>query len=757
MTRFNANKAVILRRSVVGAAVLAVLSACGSDDKDNTTANPPPPASAANVVPTSIQKQPDHWLFQRTWGPEDEPGHWFAGWTKPKKYFGKELAEPNQSAACCTPAGADSPVVGGNYGQQSYSSLSRITTGNISLVRGAWLNNVEGGNVPDTTQAQQSTVVAEKGILYLKTSQGNVHAVNGKTGKTIWTYKSGDGVQLQRGVAIGPKYIYATGNNKNVYAIDKATGTLAWKKTIVDPGVGALKTAVVYFNGLIHIGTTDGPMGSAYALNADTGDVAWSFAGVATEGDAAKTWEGESGKLGGASPWMHASIDPDQNLVYYTFGNARQGGAMTATNGSARGGNNLYANSLVALDATTGKRKWHFQSIHHDIWDLDNVHAPVLADITVGGKARKAVFYGSKGGFLYVLDRVTGEPIVGVEEQPVPQEPRQKTSPTQPIPKGDPFSIMCVNPDAENPAQRPVSKYDYGCVYTPFWETPITSAPGTGGAADWSANSFNPDTGLLYIGASNVNAGFTNTGFFRPAGEFRNGRIVAMDPRTNRIAWERDMPWALAHGNGILTTKGGLMFVGQPDGNLLGLDVKTGAELWRFQTGAGVHTSPISYEVDGEQYVAVFAGGNNLPYNSPRGDFLWSFKINGAVQTQAPTPEAPPIRQPITTAAVTGDSVGNLVTLGRTWANNAPSAQEVVTGEASFAPRVLTIRAGQTLTFTNPSSNTGNHCAASFYGGGLDTGVLRPGQSASHTFTTAGEYFFNDCVYPRQTGKIIVQ
>ncbi|CAN7459401.1 PQQ-binding-like beta-propeller repeat protein [Pseudorhodoferax sp. LjRoot39] len=748
MNDTRAKAAHALRLSVAGAAVLALLAACGGDDKKETR------LTADEVVPAGIQKQADHWLFQRTWGEDDEPGHWFAGWTKPKKYLGKEKAEPTQPDDCCSATGADSPMVGGNYGQQSYSSLARITPANLNLVRGAWVNNVEGGA---TNQSQQSTVVAENGVLYVKTSQGNVHAVNGKTGAKIWTFTSGDGNALQRGVAIGPKHIYATGAGKNVYAIDKANGNLVWKKTIVDAGVSGLKTAVIYYNGFIHFGTTDGALGSAYALNAETGDVAWKFAGVAQEGDDAKTWEGESGLQGGASPWMHPAVDPGANLVYYTFGNARQGGAMSATNGSARGGSNLYANSIVAIDATTGKRKWHFQSIHHDIWDLDNVHAPVLADITVAGKLRKAVFYGSKGGLLFVLDRLTGEPIIGVEEQPVPQEARQKTWPTQPIPKGDPFSIMCVNPEAENLAHRPVPNYDYGCVYTPFWDTPVTSAPGTGGAADWNAYSFNRDTGLLYIGAGNINSGFTNTGFFRPAGEVRNGRIVAMDPRTNRIAWERDMPWSLAHGNGILSTKGGVMFIGQPDGNLLGLDVKTGAELWRFQTGAGVHTTPITYEIDGEQYVAVFAGGNGLPYNSPQGDFLWSFKINGAITTQAATPTAPPVRQPITTAAVSGDAVGTVVTLGRTWTNNAPSPTEVVTGDASFAPRVLSIRAGQTVTFTNPSANASNHCATTFYDGGLDTGVLRPGQSATHTFTTPGEYFFNDCVYPRQTGKIIVQ
>lgn len=738
-----------LRYSLAGAAVLAMLAACGGDKSEERR-------TAAEVVPAGIKAQPDHWLFQRTWGPQDEPGHWFAGWDLPKKYFGKERAEPNQSVDCCTPAGVNSPMVGGNYGQQNYSSLQRIGKDNINLLRGAWVNNVEGGATPDTSQNQQATAVAENGVLYVETTQGNVHAVNGKTGKTLWTFRSGAGTTVVRGVAIGPDHIYATSAGKTVYAINKANGTLAWKRTIVDAGVSALKTAVIYFKGRIYLGTTDGNLGSAYALDAATGDVAWKFAGVASEGDAAKTWEGDSGAAGGASPWMHPAIDPEQNLVYFTFGNARQGGAMTATNGSMRGGDNLYANSIVAIDATSGARRWHFQSIHHDIWDLDNVHAPVLADITVEGRLRKAVFYGSKSGMLFVLDRLTGEPIVGVEEQPVPQDPRQKTKATQPIPKGDPFSIMCVNPDAKNPAQRPVPNYEYGCVFTPFWDKPVVSAPGTGGAADWSANSFNPDTGLLYIGAANVNSGFTNQRFFRPLGEYRDGRIVAMDPRTNRIAWERDMPWALAHGNGILTTKGGVMFVGQPDGNLLGLDVKTGGELWRFQTGAGVHTSPITYEVDGEQYVAVFAGGNGLPYNSPRGDFLWAFKVNGSIQSVA-APVPPPVRQPITATPVSGDAVSNVVTLGRTWANGAPSTSENTSSDAAFAPQVITIRAGQTLSFVNPASNASNHCATTFPGGGLDTGVLKPGQSFQYTFAAPGEYFYNNCVYPSLTGKVIVE
>jgi plastocyanin len=256
----------------------------------------------------------------------------------------------------------------------------------------------------------------------------------------------------------------------------------------------------------------------------------------------------------------------------------------------------------------------------------------------------------------------------------------------------------------------------------------------------------------MYFGAALINTSWSNTSKIRPLGEYRSGRIVAMDPATNRVAWQKHTDWALSAGNGMLTTAGDVMFIGQPDGYIVGYDVHNGRELWRFQTGAGVHTAPITYSINGEQYVAVFAGGNSVPYSSPPGDNLWAFKLGGTVPPAA-TPTTPSIRQPINAAAVAGSVVGNTVLLGRT---SATSAESTVSQNAMY-PQNLVVPVGTLVTFVNPAGSVNNHCADSFFEHEFDTGVLTPGQAFSFTFNTPGEYFYNDCVWPQTTGKIVVR
>ena len=341
----------------------------------------------------------------------------------------------------------------------------------------------------------------------------------------------------------------------------------------------------------------------------------------------------------------------------------------------------------------------------------------------------------------------------------MPQEASQKTWPTQPYPQGDPLIPICASPNAKD-ATRVPPNYAYGCLFQPHTNRPVVKSPGTGGGADWSQQSFSPRTGLIYIGAGLVNSAHSipTAGVgFRPLGQDRSGRLVAKDARTNRNVWTRDLPYALAHGNGILTTAGDVLFVGQPDGHLLGLDVANGSELWRFQTGAGVHTSPVTYAIDGTQYVAVFAGGNNLPYSSPQGDFLWAFRIGGTVPA-APAPPPPSTRQPIGTPAVDGATARFTVTLARRWdaASGGPEAVES-NAQNSMAPQVMTVPVGSTVTFMNPADNKQPRCATQFFEGLFSIGPLQPGESARYQFTRAGEFFYNDCTDPQITGKIVVR
>ena len=665
------------------------------------------------------------------------------------------------SPACCQPVTSDFPKVGGNLGNQSFSALKGINTANVGRLGAAWTLDLAMGAPP---QFQQGSVVVADGVLFVETTQGDVFAVDGKNGVLKWRFAPGYGPSLRRGVAIGEGKVFTTAAGKRVIALDQQSGKLVWEKVLDEPGINSqIKAPLTYFDGLLYVGSNDGPRGLAMAMMAQTGEIAWKFYGVPGTGEFGNdTWEGDSWKFGGASPWMNPAIDPELGLLYWTLGNARQGvsgGGAGAVDGSNRGGQNLFANSLVALDLKTGKRRWHFQSVHHDIWDMDNVMSPILADVPVRGRTRKTVIYGSKTGLTYILDRATGEPVVGVTEKPVPQESKQKTWPTQPYPDGDPIVPLC--PDTKGVgANRAPPNYVVGCLFTPHTDRAVVTAPGTGGAADWSQQSFDPVTGLLYIPAGTVNSAHSipTAGVgFRPPGEERSGFIVAKNPANNRIVWRKAMPWALAHGNGILTTAGGLMFVGQPDGVLLGLDVAGGKELWRFQTGAGVHSTPVTYMIDGEQYVAGFAGGNGLPYNSPRGAFLWGFKLGGALP-QAKTPTPPPIRQPVAGAAVSGSAVANTILLGRTWngAKAQPSDAES-DAQSAMAPTILMVPVGTTVTFKNLEGNKSPHCAVQFFEGLFKIGPLKPGQSAQFTFRKKGEFFYNDCTNPQSTGKVIVQ
>ncbi len=662
--------------------------------------------------------------------------------------------------------GADFPKVGGDLGNKNYSTLNQVNRANIKQLGGAWLTHLEGGS---TAQYQESTVVAQDGVLYVQSTQQNVFAVNGKTGEIIWKTAVGnpDATTDMRGVGLGQGLVFSTSGANTAYALDQKTGAIVWQTPLLnetDGGLspGVLAAAVTYFDGLIYIGmngSTSGARGHGYALDAATGAIAWTFWSCPATGEYGNdTWAGDSWESGGAVPWVHPAIDPDLGLLYWTFGNP-----YPRTDGSTREGQNLFANTLVALDLKTGIRRWHFQSVHHDLWDCDNVMAPILANLEIDGGLRKVVVYGSKAGMFYVLDRVTGDPVQGVEERAVPQDPRQLTWPTQPFPAGDSFVPQQYPSDGD--ASRAVPFYPQGPLFTPAWDRATIVFPGAVGGGNWAYDSFSPDTGYVYVGYSLIGTAYSNAldgrvNTARPYGEYLGGGLAAMDPRTNTVVWRKPSQWWLSLGTGVLTTAGRLIFQGRPDGTLAALDDETGDDLWSWQCGAGANTCPISYEVDGEQYIAIFAGGEWEPVGNatPYGDNLWAFKLGGTVP-QAATPTPPPTRNPITATPVTGAAASNTVTLGRIWntSTGAPGTAESTVAQNAMAPQALTIPVGTTVTFINPAGNSYAHGAVSFFEYEFDTGVLMPGQSFTFTFGTAGEYYYNDPIFPQNTGLIIVQ
>jgi len=679
------------------------------------------------------------------------------------------FADAAALAECCTPGDRDFPKVGGNLGNQNYSRLKRIDRSLVPQLGAAWVNRIEGGL---TTGTNQSTTVVVDGVIYIESALGNLVAVDGKTGATKWKYTTPFGSITRRGVAVARDLglVYTVADGNRLVALDKNTGAVAWIKQYPLPDdagyVGNVeKVALVYHDRRLYIGTNDGNRGAALSVDATDGTVLTSFWGVPRPGERGyDTWGGapEAARVG-ATPWIHPAVDPQLGLVYWTFGNIRGGSSQ---NGSSRPGENLFGNSIVALDMKTGEYRWHFQSIHHDIWDMDNVMAPVLADIKVHGRTRKVVVYGSKSGMYFILDRRDGSAPLGIDELPVKQDARQASWPTQPFPRQGAWTETCVvdqplGTQVPGDPNRAVPNYQRGCLYDAHWDVPLLTIPGHGGGADWNHQAFSPRTGLVYTGMGYVAAAHSLTessNGLRPPGEYMTGAIVAVDPSTNIVRWKKRMPYSLAHGNGILTTGSDLLFIGQPDGNLLAMDARNGDELWRFQTGAAISASPVSYEIDGEQYVAVYAGGTGIPYgnSAPRGDYLWAFKVGGSVPP-APTPTPPDLRRPVSGNAVEGATLPtpNTVFLARVQtAANAPGAAES-TAVNGMTPTWMRVPANTTVTFTNPAGNANTHCATQFFEG-LFNFRLAPGQSAQHTFTQPGEYFYNDCHSPRPTGKIVV-
>jgi alcohol dehydrogenase (cytochrome c) len=276
--------------------------------------------------------------------------------------------------------------------------------------------------------------------------------------------------------------------------------------------------------------------------------------------------------------------------------------------------------------------------VHHDLWDYDAPSPVVLFDLEIDGAQRKVLAQPGKTGWVYLLDRESGEPLLGIEERPVPQEPRQATSPTQPVPVGDAFvpQSMAIAPEGF----RLVNE---GRIFTPFWTEPIVAKPGQGGGANWPPSSYDPRTGYLYVCASD------RTGIFRggdkdfdvaPDGDQYiggtfgtvpfgvTGIFAALDMRTNRLVWQQEWPERCYSGS--VATAGGLVFVGRSDGRLTALDSSSGALLWEFQTGAGVNATVSTFEQAGQQYIVVLSAGN-LFAGSQHGDSVWLFSLDGQI------------------------------------------------------------------------------------------------------------------------------
>jgi alcohol dehydrogenase (cytochrome c) len=651
-----------------------------------------------------------------------------------------------------SPVGKDWVTNGGNLTNQRYSTLQQINTSNVKHLTGAWMTRLKGSGLGGKYSLEASPLVKD-GIMYVVTGNDDVFALQAKTGAILWEYWSGIDQKIttvccgwvNRGLAMGEGLLFLGQLDAHVVALDMKTGTVVWKTPIEQWEQGyTITSAPLYYDGIVYSGISGGEFGvrgRLTALEAQTGAILWRSYTLPEPGEfGSETWPPgtDHSRRGGATIWNTPALDPELGLVYFATGNCGPD-----LDGSMREGDNLFCASLMAVHAKTGAYAWHFQQVHHDIWDYDAVSPVVLFDTVINGQPRKGIAEAGKTGWVYILDRTNGTPLIGIEERPVPQEPRQKTAKTQPFPLGDATVPQCAQPLPSYPEAH--------CIFDVFWESPVLLQPSIAGGTNWSPMPYNPDTGYFYVPGTIRTSAFVRYGnqfkvgqryvggaFTSPIGSPLRGTFTAIDSKTNKIAWQHQTPYPIGGAGGATSTAGGLLFRGDPDGNVLALDVRTGAELWRFQTGFGASAPPITYEVDGEQYVAIATGGNLLS-GSAYGDAVWTFSLHGTLGPLWPPP-AP------TTVAGPGGPIVTGVDTVKIGDNNM---------EYSFAPARIRIKVGTTVTFTNVGDLS--HTVTALEKRAWDTGDLASGGSKTITFSQPGAYYYICTPHPWMYGQVIVE
>ena len=500
----------------------------------------------------------------------------------------------------------------GNTSSQRYSLLNQITPANVANVKLQWAFQAR------STERFEATPLVVEGTMYLTQAPNDILALDAATGEIKWLYSYSPSREarpccgrVNRGVAILGNTLYMGTIDAHLVAVNARTGELVWDKAVARPERGyALTHAPLIVKDKVIVGTAGGEYGIRgfiAAFDAATGNEAWRFYTIPAKGEPGnETWVGDSWQHGGASVWMTGSYDPDLNLTYWGIGNPGPD-----WNGDKRGGDNLYSDCVVALDADTGKLKWYFQFTPHDVFDYDSVQVPVMADITWQGHPRKVMMWANRNGFFYTLDRTTGKFLQG--------KAFVKVNWTRGLDEaGRPMRSSEMEPSAEG-----------NIIY-----------PAPTGATNWWSPSFSPRTGLFYVAAwENVHATFNKV-----EGEFEEGKrymggasiqskpprgpqvskhndedgygvVRALDPQTGETKWEFKMNDMTA--SGILTTASDLLFTGGREGFFQALDARSGRLLWKTNAGGDIAMGPMTYQANGKQYVVFSAGSSMFSYALP--------------------------------------------------------------------------------------------------------------------------------------------
>ena len=646
-----------------------------------------------------------------------------------------------QSAApgAATAASKEWPTFGHDSGGMRFSPLTEITPDNVSRLEVAWVYHMKPATAaavaPPASDAQAQTAAAQpsrfagaaanrfaisevtpivvNGVMYISTPYGRVVALDPATGKEMWVFALPGGQPSTRGVEYfpgdartPPQIVFGTTNAK-LYSLDAKTGQL--NDAFGDHGVVNLDTPeilrglpgsnglssppIVYKNLIIVGGRTQenpplGPAGDVRAWDVHTGQLVWTFHSIPREGEKYnETWAKDSWKnRTGVNVWGLLTVDAQRGIVYMPFG-----APSVDQYGGDREGDNLFASSIVAADANTGKYLWHFQVVHHDIWDADLSAPPALIDVKQGGRTIPAVAVINKTGLLFLLDRVTGKPIYGVEERPVPQSevPLERSSKTQPFPlKPPPLSrntfapadVATLTPELEAACRKLLEGVQIGGPYMPAGYNRLSLRfPGNHGGVDWAGVSFNPQLGYLFIntteqgqlnglrdraanatGPAQANGvgnrvhpnapydGVAGGGRFKAPNTTFNcqqppwGQLTAVNVNTGEFAWR--VPLGITESlppdkqktgrpgeGGTIATAGGLVFVGATDdARFRAFDAKTGKELWTFKLGGAAEAVPATYQGrDGRQYVVIVSTGGGY-FDSPvADDSIMAFALPG--------------------------------------------------------------------------------------------------------------------------------
>ncbi len=500
---------------------------------------------------------------------------------------------------------ADEPhnwlMYSGTFDSQRFSRLNQINTENAATLELKWAHHI-----PQLDRNETTPLVVD-GVMFITESPSNLTAVDAATGRPYWRYEHAlpDDLRVccgrnNRGVAILGETLYMSTLDAHLVGIDARSGSLLWNTEVADYQQGYSKTAApLIVKDKVVTGIAGGEFGIRGfldAYDANTGTREWrTYTIPGPDNPDNRSWAGDSWRTGGSPTWITGSYDPELNLVYWGTGNPGPD-----YNGEVREGDNLYADSVLALDGDTGDMSWYFQFTPHDVHDWDAIQIPVLADIEIDGTPRKTMLWANRNAFYYTLDRETGEFLVG-------KAFARQTWAEGLDENGRPIRRPNMFPSAEGTLVSPTA----------------------GGATNWWSPAFSPRTGLLYVNAFDGEAEFfIRDEEYRAGDRYTGGgtdsplpidnyasAIRALDPTTGDLQWE--FPIKARSRAGVLATAGDLVFSGSVDGYFYALDAVTGEELWHIPLSGRMNANPMTYAVDGQQYVTMPVGNVVYTFGLP--------------------------------------------------------------------------------------------------------------------------------------------